>query len=256
MSFQERVHHLLDLLSSDASIEWEKEWPYLVVLGLVTLITGPAYLLAIWSQQWNNTTNPWDSRDHWAGTRLFAITFAVFALFFIAALIRFFPYFVTTWLQSAFSRFLFPFMVSWLLCLFFVPALTLALERVHPGVRGMHRVRLPSERPPPPPAPPPARKKNPVTTAKKNSPLLNTVFFVPGNAEQKPPKARVDSTLPPIQRNVKEGPVAAPLPSIPEGEVDEEEGWPPPAATERVATDREAEQPSEKRKPEPLDNLF
>jgi hypothetical protein len=41
MPFKDRVHLLSDQLEGDAPIAWRKDWPPLLALSLVTLLTGP-----------------------------------------------------------------------------------------------------------------------------------------------------------------------------------------------------------------------
>jgi pyruvate/2-oxoglutarate dehydrogenase complex dihydrolipoamide acyltransferase (E2) component len=253
MSFRARFHHLSDLLEGYIALDWEKDWPYLVFLGGITLLTGPLYVFGCWIQEWNDRTTPWDASDHWEGTREFAITFAVFDALLIIALVYFAPQLSAFWSRSLVS-WLFYHLAAWyLLWTLLAPAFALLAERIDPRIGKVRRVRLPSEQPPPKPAPveeppatQPARSKRgsgnaASSPASKKRNKGRTVplgtLLLQEREEQERRRTQVTFVQAPL---LAEGAQEARLPETP-----------PPAP----APPPKAEKP-ERRKPEPLDHLF
>lgn len=169
MSVQSRIHHLSDILVVDDE-DWRKDWPYLLGVGICTILTGPLLLLGFAIRRWNDTNTPWDAADHWVGTRKFALTFAIADILVVIAYVHF-------RLQSAFITL----MLWYLVCTLLAPALALLIEQVDPRRITAIRVRLPSEQPPPPP---------PSTTILTEKPLEPTKQKKPTATRRPAPKPK------------------------------------------------------------------
>jgi hypothetical protein len=138
MSFKSRLHVLSDQIEGEAPVVWRRDWLPLLALTLVTLLTGPWSVLALWTQRWN-VRDLWDAKDHWEGTKRFAVTFVLFDILLIVAVMRFRPApftFTKAWL------------FWWLWWLLLTPAFTMIAEHIDPRTEKIRRVLLPRERPP------------------------------------------------------------------------------------------------------------
>lgn len=249
MSFRAHFHHLSDLLEDRVAIDWRKDWPYLLILGVITALTGPLYLFGTWIQQWNVQTNPWDGKSRWDGTREFAYTLAFFDLLLVVAIIHFYPQLSVRWSASLGSWLFYHIAIWYVFCALLAPTFALIAERIDPRKRKMRRVRSPSERPAPieESVTQPARKKRTVTTGQGNT-----------TSATAPKKRKKGQPIPMgelLQREQEERErrrtqivfVQAPLLT---------EGTPAPDdPSEAPVGPPKAEKP-ERRKPEPLDNLF
>jgi hypothetical protein len=147
MALRDRVHHLSDLLEGDVPFVWERDWPELLAVCCMFVLTGPFLGLAYWIQRWNIRT-PWDADDQWAGTKQFAVTFVVCDLCLILVFLHFQAQLSILWFPTGWSLYflrLFIWYVYWTLL---APALALLLERFDPRTRPLERVLLPSEQQP------------------------------------------------------------------------------------------------------------
>ncbi len=147
MSFKDHIHYLSDLLDGDAPVDWRKGWLFLLALALITLLTGPWLVLALWVQCWNVRTL-WDTKDHWEGTKQFAITFGMIAILSITAFIKLQPALSILWSRSVWFWFFYHMLFWWFCWALLTPTFALIAERVDPRTQRIRRVLLPQERPP------------------------------------------------------------------------------------------------------------
>ena len=163
---QRSLHHLYDLCEEEVDVDWSTDRPYLAVLFLITILIGPSYLFASWIQHWNASC-PWDREAHWAGTKQFAITFAMVDALLVFYLIVFHTQILQILPRLSRILVLFNPLVWYVICALLSPTLAFILEHLDPRTRQLQRVLLPSEQPPLQPAAPtgkaqaaqPARKR-------------------------------------------------------------------------------------------------
>ncbi len=138
------IHHLSDLLVGDVPLVWERDWREVLVACYITMLTGPLLVLAWWIQRWNARI-PWDSEDHRAGTKRFAVTFIVCDLCLLFTFHHFQTELFSLWFPTTWSWFLFRFIVWYVHWMLLAPALALLLERLDPRTKPLERALLPTE---------------------------------------------------------------------------------------------------------------
>lgn len=148
MSFRNRVHVLSDQLEGDAPIVWRRYWLSLLVLALITLFTGPWLVMALWVQRWN-VRALWDAKDHWEGTRQFAITFVIIGILLVIAFIKFQPVLSVFGHRNIWSWVFYHTLFWWFCWGLLTPNFALLAERVDPRTQRIRRVLLTQERPAP-----------------------------------------------------------------------------------------------------------
>lgn len=133
------LRHVHDLYKGEVALDWHTDWPYLLVIVGIIVLTGPLVFLACAIQRWCAASS-WDYEDRWRGTRAFAVTFTVIALL----LVFFRGYFLQLWPHTLGTLFWYP-IFWWSLCLLLSPALALLMERLDPRTRPVERILLPAE---------------------------------------------------------------------------------------------------------------
>ena len=133
------LRHVHALFHGAVALDWHADWPCLLVMAGIIVLTGPLVFLACTIQDWCAGTS-WDYEDRWRGTRAFAVSFLVVALL----LVPFRDFFLQFWPPTLGALFWYP-VFSWCLCLLLSPALALLMERFDPKTRPVERILLPAE---------------------------------------------------------------------------------------------------------------
>src|SRR5258707_615339 len=146
MDIRDRIHHLSDLLSDrleeDVLLTWKRNWPGLLTISCIIVLTGPLLVLAYKIQRWN-VRSPWDTEDHWVGTKQFAVTFIGYDLFLLFAFLHFQTELSTFWFPTPWSWFFFC-LIIWYVCFTLLsPTLALFFEHIDPQTRSLERMLLP-----------------------------------------------------------------------------------------------------------------
>jgi len=257
MGFKDRVHLLSDQLEGDAPIAWRKDWPSLLALSLVILLTGPWPVLALWVQRWNVQTL-WDAKDHWEGTKQFAITFVIIGILSVIAFIQFQPTLSVLGPHNNWSWLFYHTLFWWFWWALLTPTFALIAERVDPRTQRIRRVLLPQERPP---APQSAASSNAVTQSsgkkkaarpkKKGRPVPLGILLAEEKAEMERRRTQIHYIQPslPSHEGIEASPAAS-VPPVPETSL------PLPAETASPPEPPKSKKQPERRNPESLDNLF
>lgn len=254
MSFKDRLHVLSDQLEGDAPVVWRRDWLSLLALTLVTLLTGPWPVLALWTQRWN-VKALWDAKDHWDGTKLCAMTFVLIDILLIGAFIRFRPasfMFGWPWL---FYRVL----CWWLWWALLTPAFALVAEYIDPRTQKIRRVLLPREHLPEAQAGStgkaatrsPGKKKAATRKKGKGRPVPLWELLTEEKAEMERQRTQINFIQPqPLSSEARETQPAEPAPPDSQ-EIMAATRWDDPIAG--AASVKKAAEPG---KPESLDDLF
>ena len=133
------LRHVHDLYNGSLALDWQADWPCILAIVGMVVLSGPLIFFVFAIQDWCAGTS-WDSEDRWRGTRAFALTFIVVAL--LLALYR--GFFLQIWPRTLGSLFWYP-VFWWCLCLLLSPALALLSERLDPRTRPVERILLPAE---------------------------------------------------------------------------------------------------------------
>jgi hypothetical protein len=223
-------------------------------LALVTLLTGPWLVLALWAQRWNVRTL-WDAKDHWEGTKLCAVTFVLIDILLIGAFIRFQPAsFMFTWLWL-FYRALF----WWLWWTLLTPVFALIAEHIDPRTQKIRRVLLPREHPPVAQVGATGKaarrslgKKKAATRKKgKGRPVLLWELLIEEKAEMERRRTQINFIQPQsLSNEAMETQAAEPDSPVP-GTL-----WLPPDGTNPPSEPPATKKPPEPGKPESLEDLF
>jgi hypothetical protein len=258
MSFRNRVHVLSDQLEGDAPIVWRRDWPSLLALALITLLTGPWLVLALWVQRWNVRTL-WDAKDHWEGTKQFAVTFVIIGILSVIAFIQFQPALSVLGSRNIWSWLFYHTLFWWFWWALLTPTFALVAERIDPRTQRIRRVLLPQERPPAPQSAASdevvaqSRKKKATTPKKKRKgrPVPLGILLAEEKAEMERRRTQINYIQPslPSHEGIEVSP-AVPVSSVPE------ESLPLPAETASGSGSPKSKKQPERRKPESLDNLF
>jgi hypothetical protein len=258
MSFRSRVHLLSDQLEGDAPIVWRRDWPFLLVLALITLFTGPWLVLALWVQRWNVQTL-WDTKDHCKGTKHFAVTFVIIGILSVIAFIRFQPALSMLWPRNIWAWLSFHTLCWWFWWALLTPTFALVAERVDPRTQKIRRVLLPQERRPAPQpaasdeavAQSPAKKATTPKKKRKGRPVPLGILLAEEKAEMERRRTQINYIQPPLPSQEKiEASHAMPVSPVPE------ESLPLPAETASAPGSPKSKKQPDRRKPESLDNLF
>lgn len=262
MSFQSCIHHLSDIIEGVVDVDWKRDWSSLLGVGIGTILTGPLVLLGFGIQRWNVTNTPWDAKAHWNGTRQFAVTFAIIDALLVVAYISFRAQLVTPGKVITYS------ILLWYLgCTLLSPALALLVEKVDPRTMKAKRIRMPSEIVPSLPQPSPLvvsaePLEVPTVSQPKRPPKQQKRS--PSSVPKKKQETRPPSTSVDIRPFKKDAPVrfepshlpmedTPDLPQIVEEPVSSESPLP---RVEPTVPSSERLPKREKRKPEPLDQIF
>src|SRR5215472_11607177 len=156
MSFRRHYHHLVDIYYGEVDITWSCDWPSMLAVVVLMILTETLLPMAWLMQHWCAAC-PWDHEDRWGGTRQFAITLLLLIyvplilnlMFFhisLEQLLHFSPAFA----RSNLLLFVWHTCLWWNALLPLAPTLALISERIDPRTRGLERVLLPWEQPPSP----------------------------------------------------------------------------------------------------------
>ena len=146
MNVRAALHRFSDLLASESPFDWERDWLVFVIVFFGSILLGPVVLLAFKLQRWNARC-PWDSEDHRAGTKQFAVTFLVWDGLLLLAWFHFQAQ-VARLSSTAFWWWVLFHLLLWYAVLaLLTPALVLLLERLDPRTVPLERVQLPTEQP-------------------------------------------------------------------------------------------------------------
>jgi hypothetical protein len=151
MSFRRHYHHLYDVYSGEVDITWSGDWPSILAVVVLIILTGPMLPLAWWMQHWCAAC-PWDHEDRWAGTRQFAITLLLLIYVPLISNLMFFHvsleqllHFSPAFARSNLLLFVWHTCLRWNALLPLAPTLALISERIDPRTRDLERVLLPGE---------------------------------------------------------------------------------------------------------------
>ncbi len=257
MAFKDRVHLLSDQLEGDAPIAWRKDWPSLLALSLVTLLTGPWPVLALWVQRWNVRTL-WDAKDHWEGTKQFAVTFVIIGILSVIAFIRFQPTLSVLGPHNNWSWLFYHTLFWWYCWALLTPTFALIAERIDPRTQRIRRMLLPQELLP---APQPAASDKAVTQSsgkkkaarpkKKGRPVPLGILLAEEKAEMERRRTQINYIQPssPSHEGIEASPAASVSPVT-------EISVPLPAETASPPEPPKSKKQPERWKLESLDNLF
>ncbi len=133
------LRHVHDLYNGALALDWPADWPYLLVVAGMVVLSGSLIFFVFAIQDWCAASS-WDYEDRWNGTKAFAAAFIVAGLL----LVLFHGFLLQIWLHALSVLFWYP-AFWWCLCLLLSPALALLAERVEPRTKPIERALLPAE---------------------------------------------------------------------------------------------------------------
>ena len=167
MSFRRHYHHLVDIYYGEVGITWSCDWPSMLAVVVLMILTGTLLPMAWLMQHWCAAC-PWDHEDRWGGTRQFAITLLLLIYVPLIANLMFFHvsleqllHFSPAFARSNLLLFVWHTCLWWNALLPLAPTLALISERIDPRTGGLERVLLPWERPISPQPPGSAKEAKP-----------------------------------------------------------------------------------------------